>query len=318
MRNVLYLLLLAVLLASCSSDDTDQPQGTSTVKVMVTVPTGMMTVYASETRGVDPDGLSLRVVAEVYARDSRDRLRHENVMLQPTGEPNTYSFEIGDMTDGDYDIYAWIDYSTSDAQDFLYTTASLRSVGYAPDAHNMESQWRRAYFGKVTLTVPPQPDTLPATIVAQPAFAYYRIEAIDAEAYERLRSANGWPPIEEVQVRVTYTSYVPTAFSVLTGQPVDAIIGRSVTTDIERTADSKILLFDDYVFVTGTESEVTLRIEIINPANQEVIAVANNITVNYAIGQQTTISGAFLTADDNLDGNIGITTRWDGEYNIEF
>ena len=318
MRNVLHLLLLAVLLASCSSDDADQPQGTSTVKVMVTVPAGKLAAYAHVTRGVDPDGPSLRVVAEVYAHDSRERLRHESMMLQPTDEPNTFSFEIGNMSDGDYDIYAWIDYSASDAQDLLYTTASLRSVGYAPDSHNVESQWRRAYFGMVTLTVPPQPNTLPATIHAQPAFAHYRIEAIDAEAYERLRSANGWPPIEEVQVRVTYTSYVPIAFSVLTGQPIDAIIGRSITTDIERADEGRVLLFDDYVFVTGTESEVTLRIEIINPANQEVIAVADNITVNYAIGQQTTISGAFLTADDNLDGNIGITTRWDGKYDIEF
>jgi hypothetical protein len=57
MRNVLHLLLLSVLLASCHRGYNDellqQPQGTSTVKVMVTVPLVTMAAYTPATRSED-------------------------------------------------------------------------------------------------------------------------------------------------------------------------------------------------------------------------------------------------------------------------
>lgn len=316
--TILAFILLLCLTVGCSNgSDNDRSQEMSSVKVMVSIPAKQLPDYAPRTRSAEQSPLALRAVAEVYRHEGGDCLQHVSTMMEPTAEADVYSFTIGNLVAGEYVIYTWIDYST-DGNDELYDTSSLKTIGYKDDSHTVHADYRQAYYGKTTVQVSEGQSTLPETIKAGLAFAHYRIEAVDVAAYERMQHANGWPPLEETQVRVTYTSYVPVVFNALTGQPVDAVVGRSFTADVSIGADGKVVLADDYVSVTGSESEVTIRIEILNRNTQEVIATADGVVVNYRTGHLTTVSGSFLTADDALDGNVGVNTRWDGEYNIEF
>ena len=305
-----------------SSDDADsgQSQQMSSLEVKVCVPTTGAPDYSPATRSTRNDGLQLRVVAEVYKRGDSKCLRHVSTLLTETSEANAYTFTIDSIATGDYDVYAWIDH-TADGSDLFFDTATLSNVTCLQDATKATADQRQAYYGHTMAMVfhgTPSPRPEPPIIYAKMAFAHYRLMADDADMYERLRSANGWPQIEDLQVRITYTSYVPTAFNVLTGQPVDAAMGRTMTTNISIDSQGNIMLVDDYVFVTGMESEITVDIEIINPTTQEVIANSRGMTISYSQGYMSTISGHFLTNDTPLDGSVVITTRWDGEYDIEF
>lgn len=302
-------------LTACESDDKPEPiaQECYEVKVVVHIPDGTMPTYTTRTAD---SKYALRGVAEVYAKDCDRLLRHQAVMLTPTAQTNVFYMMLDSLPQNDLDVYVWTDYS-ADISDLYYNTKSLRGIRFNDVGKKAgDSNLRRAYFGKTTIGVKERAVAQP--IKAKTPFAHYRIEALDIADYERMQHVNGWPDLEDVQIRITYKSYVPTSFNIMTGQPNDAEVGKSFTCSTLQQENGKVIVADDYVFVTGTESSVIINIEVINPATEEVIASAENVEIYYRQGYVTTVSGDFLTADSSLDGNIGITTRWDGEYNVEF
>lgn len=314
---VFMLALLTLTIVSCGSDDQQssaEPQEeVRPTKVVIKIPEIVMSEYTTRAA---MQVYSLRAVAEVYRKGAADPLVHQAVILTPTAVSNVYFFEIEGLEASDYDIYVWTDYST-DGGDLFYLTDNLRAIRFNdPEYKPQDSNLRRAYYGKTSVNIARGTQTHTEPVKARTPFARYRIEAMDIDKYEQMKAANGWPELEDLDVRVTYNSYVPTSFDILVGQPSDAEKGIRYTTKAMRTTEGKVVISDDFVFVTGTKSSVNVTIQMVNPVNEEVISSIDNLEVEYQEGHVTTVSGDFLTSS-SLDGSI-IDTRWDGEYNIEF
>lgn len=312
--------LTMLMMPSCSSDRepfAPEPM-TRPTKVVINIPSDLMPTYQKRADGqTRAEGLqlSLRAVIEIYNQGSTQLISHRNIVLIPTAVTNVYYFELDDLNEGDYDIYVWADFS-ADGSDLFYNTESLQAVQII--SKPFDSNQRRAYMGKTTISVDNDVLTHQSPVKMKSPFAHYRIEAIDVAEYEQMKHANGWPELEDLLIRITYMSYVPTSFNILTGQPNDAEQGISFTCGTSNQYNGKVIVSDDYVFVTGSESSVIVKVEIINPATDEVIACAENVKIDYRQGYVTIVSGNFLTTDSSLDGAIGIDTRWEGEFNVEF
>ena len=195
---------------SCSSDqEPSAPEPmTRPTKVVINIPSDLMPMYQKRADGqTRADGLqlSLRAVIEIYNQGSTQMISHRNIVLIPTAVTNVYYFELDDLNEGDYDIYVWSDYS-ADGSGLFYNTESLQAVQII--SKPFDSDQRRAYMGKTTISVDNDVQTHQSPVKMKSPFAHYRIEAIDVAEYEQMKHANGWPELEDVQVRITYMSYV--------------------------------------------------------------------------------------------------------------
>lgn len=305
------IMMLAAMSCSSSSNEEPTPEPTTmSSKVVIYIPESTMQTYAT-TRA--EGGYALRGVAEVYDQEG-ECLKHQSVMLTPTAQQDVYYCDLNDLPKGDYDVYVWADYS-QDGNDAYYNTESLKGITYKQDVvrNASDSNVRRAYFGKTALGSSSQ--TQP--VKAKSPFAHYRVEAMDVDRYERMKDVNGWPELEDLQIRVTYNSFVPTSFNSLTGLPNDAETGVQYTTNTFERRDGKVLIGDDFIFASGDKSSVNITVELVNPANDEVISSIENLEVEYREGYVTVVSGDFLT-NYPINNALNVDVRWEGEYNVQF
>ena len=315
MSRWLNVLLLAVLSFSCSSEDektTPEPFGDSKARVVIRIPGAEMP--AMMTRSLSPQ---LRAVAEVYPQGRVECLRHDVYTLTPSAQLGVYYFQIDDLAAADYDIYVWADYST-DGGDLYYNTTSLRGIMSLPHvASAVDANNRYAFFGKTTLGLTEGEMTHSQPVSAKSPFTHYRIVAMDVDTYNQMRITNGWPAIEDCEVRVNYRDYIPTSFDIVSGAPNDASQGVTVNSKPSVLDDGQVVVYDDFVFASGTGTSVSVKVEIINPLNQEVIN-SMDVKVDCQPGYVTTVSGDVLTGDIGMGSSITTDTRWEGEFNVEF
>ena len=290
------LMALTVLSCSSSQEESSVPDGpwTSSAKIVLHIPDSKMPVYSTRAIG---DEMSLRAVAEVYLPGCNECLKHLSLMLTPTAQKEVYYCVIDELPVGDYEVYFWVDYSAS-GSDMFYNTENLQEVKVIHnDVHVADEKSRQAFIGKTTVSLTQNVVSHAQPVMAKTPFAHYCIEAIDIADYERMKHANGWPELEDLQIRITYLSYYPTSFNMLREQPNNAEQGISFISSTGMQQDGKVIVGDDYVFVTGNESSVKIRVEIINSTTDEVISTADDIDVNYRQGYVAIVSGNFLTAN---------------------
>lgn len=121
--------------------------------------------------------------------------------------------------------------------------------------------------------------------------------------------------IEEYIVRWDYVLYFPTGFNVLTQKPNEADLNIGFETLLEEYADNpdKADMGMDYVFVNGTESQVTINLTVYDAEGNE-LNTYQGIEVPIKRGFKTIIEGKFLML--NKSTGIGINPEFDGEFNI--
>ena len=198
---------------------------------------------------------------------------------------------------GDYDLRLWADWNGG-----YYNADDLGKVLVLTDSYvaNGETDKKDAYYSTTTLSVPSSPTggVEEAVSLVRP-FAKYRLIATDVEAYYNLiEKGEALPPIEALQVRVTYEGFFPTGFNVATGKPNDAL-----NTGIHYT--------------NGEESFVTVTIQMVDTNTGEAVATVQHVKIPYKRGHLTTVTGHFLTAG-KTPGGVQIDTEWGEDIVIEF
>ena len=310
-QSILLLMTMVLSLASCSSDENEpsvpEPERPALSKVVlnISVQDNKMPETSNATRAAE--AISLRAVVEVYRAGAQNLLlSHQEPSLTATSDG--YTCELNALPEGECDIYLWLDYG-------YYQTQSLRAIGFEENYTSDENS-RKAFYGSVRLNASGQ-TVAQGAIEAKSPFARYRIEALDVEKYESMKDANGWPELSDVDIRVTYESYFPCSFNATTGKPNDAQRGLSYTSAVSLSDDGKSVIASDYVLVNGSESTISIRIEIIERSTGEVISSVSDVDVTYRRGYETVVSGNILT-EGTMDGQVSIDTRWEGEYNVNF
>ena len=289
--------------------------GLSMVRLRLTLPEPDMPAYTS-TRAKDGENTPLRCVAEVYQAGTDNRIHHRewNVSMQPDG---TYLAELSLMP-GDYDLRLWADWDGG-----YYNADDLSAVTVLTDnyAAGEETDKKDAYYTASVLNI--GEDSSEQAITMTRPFARYRLIANDVEGYLNL-IANGedYPPVEDLQVHITYVGFFPTGFDVATGKPNDALnTGIHYTTaPVAATGypeGEARQIGSDFVLTNGEESFVTVTIQMIDPRTGEAISTVSGIQIPYRRGHLTTVTGRFLTAGKTT-GGVEVDDDWENDITIDF
>ena len=298
----------------------------TTVRLALTVPGLDLPAYTTRA-----DGKQLRCVVEAYRAGTNVKVyrRVQDCALQSDG---TFLAELSLMP-GDYDLRLWADWNGG-----YYNTDDLGKVLVLTDNYvaNGETDKKDAYYGSLSLTVNSPSLTLPngkgnQTGQSLPTgevggaqsspvgefegalvrpFAKYRLIATDVEAYYNLiEKGEALPPIEDLQVRVTYEGFFPTGFNVATGKPPTVAEGYDAKVNRQVGAD--------FVLTNGEESFVTVTIQMIDPRTGEAISTVLGIQIPYRRGHLTTVTGRFLTAGKTT-GGVEVDDDWENDITIDF
>lgn len=290
----------------------------TTLSLALTVPGLDLPAYTPTRAG--SDSKPLRCVAEVYqaGTDNRVHRRVQECALQADG---TYLAELSLMP-GDYDLRLWADWNGG-----YYNTDDLGKVLVLTDNYvaNGETDKKDAYYATTALSIPSSPTggVEGASVSLERPFAKYRLIATDVEAYYNLMDkGEALPPIEDLQVRVTYEGFFPTGFNVATGKPNDALNTGIHYTSVPTVAegyDAKVnrQVGADFVLTNGEESFVTVTIQMIDTKTGDIIATVQHVKIPYKRGHLTTVTGHFLTAG-KTPGGVQIDTEWGEDIVIEF
>lgn len=289
----------------------------SMVRLALTVPGLDLPAYTATRAG--SDSKLLRCVAEVYQAGTSNRVhrRVQDCALQLDG---TFLAELSLMP-GDYDLRLW-----ADRDGGYYNTDDLGKVLVLTDNYvaNGETDKKDAYYATTALSIPSSPTGgVEGAVSLERPFAKYRLIATDVEAYYNLiEKGEALPPIEDLQVRVTYEGFFPTGFNVATGKPNDALNTGIHYTSVPTVAegyDAKVnrQVGADFVLTNGEESFVNVTIQMVDTNTGEAVATVQHVKIPYKRGYLTTVTGHFLTAG-KTPGGVQIDTEWGEDIVIEF
>lgn len=280
------------------------------VELLLTLPSPHLPDY-SPARSIPTP--ALRGVAEIFKQGTSERMTIQRAMLAKTGDRNTYRFDLS-LWKGKYDISLWVDYITDGETDFHYITTSLNPVEILPpESYIANTDTRDAFAGCLTLDMTDDHATGSVTLCRP--LAKYRLVTTDVSEYNKLRPEKGWPALEDLVIKITYSGFWPSAYSVTNATPAGAKGGYGYVSALSEQSMTEATVGKDYVFVNGTESFVRVTVSFYD-GDGKIINQVRNLQVNYRIGYLTTIQGNFLTS--GAGGGINIDTEWSGEYEVEF
>lgn len=290
--------------------------------VNFTIPASGLSDYNPDTRArsASDKGFVLRCIAEV-CRTGTDEVVHRREALPTPDADGSYAMDFT-LNESSYDIRLWADYvpTASGTSDYHYTTASglnAISIQTAPYAANTDTKDAAyAFCGGIALTDGDK--TITAEL--QRPLAKYRLVATDVEEYHRWmeRNIDKYPPLDDLIIKIQYTSYIPSEFNVAVGQPSDSHAGYSYLGALpdEETSKGEMLLAYDWILVGDNESfaKISIRIE---SKDGKVISETQNVRVNYGRNCLTTLRGNFLTAG-KTGGGASVDTDWGDNIIVEF
>lgn len=218
----------------------------------------------------------------------------------------------------DYTLAVWTDYVTAGTTDDLYyDTDNLQQVA-CTDPYTGSTPYRDCLYGTAALDLRQYRDEWNTRVqvkvdMVRP-LAKYEILTTDVKDFLR-KIKKQRADDETFTITFSYGFYLPTVFNVLAGKPADSRTGITYTTPLTVPADGQeeCTIGTDFVFVNGTESFVSLSMEI-RDGGGNVISRTTGLEVPYRRGHLTTVRARFLTnemqggvdIDDDFDGNIDV------------
>lgn len=218
----------------------------------------------------------------------------------------------------EYTLAMWTDYvKAGTTDDLYYDTDNLQQVA-CTDPYTGSTDYRDCLYGTTPLDLRQYRNEWNARVqikvdMVRP-LAKYELIATDVKDFLR-KTKKQRAGDETFTITFSYGFYLPTVFNVLAGKPADSRTGITYTTPLTVPADGQeeCAIGTDFVFVNGTESFVSLSMEI-RDSGGNVISRTTGLKVPYRRGHLTTVRARFLTnemqggvdIDDDFDGNIDV------------
>ena len=218
----------------------------------------------------------------------------------------------------EYTLAVWTDYvKAGTTDDLYYDTDNLQQVA-CTDPYTGSTPYRDCLYGTAPLDLRQYRDEWNAKVqikvdMVRP-LAKYELIATDVKDFLR-KTKKQRADDETFTITFSYGFYLPTVVNVLTGKPADSRTGIAYTTPLTVPTDGQkeCTIGTDFVFVNGTESFVSLSMEI-RDGGGNVISRTTGLEVPYRRGHLTTVRARFLTnemqggvdIDDDFDGNIDV------------
>jgi hypothetical protein len=108
---------------------------------------------------------------------------------------------------------------------------------------------------------------------------------------------------------------MPCSYNIFTDKPADAWTGISFESRMETLSETEVSLGYDYVFVNGSESTLSLTVEVYDKDGKKMSS-SQPIQVPVVRSKLTVVRGEFLTSE--ASGGVSINPGYDGDdYNVE-
>ena len=121
--------------------------------------------------------------------------------------------------------------------------------------------------------------------------------------------------LNDYYVVFRYNIFMPCSFNMFTDKPADSWTGMSFVSPMHIEGDYEMNLGYDYVFVNGSETTMSISLEVYNK-NGELMSSSNPVNVPIVRNKLTVVRGEFLTS--KASGGVSINPGYDGpDYNIE-
>lgn len=291
----------------------------SQLKLTLTLPDAQFGEYqAARVRTTAP--YNLRGVVEFYQRGNDACVSRQTAILTTTATLGVYTMDT-EMTDGDYDVLIWADYTQSGSvADLYYNTVSLKATHIiATDKQYVtDGDRREVFYGKSTATIANADQQV--GIAMERPLAKYSLIADDIARYRLLMKANPekYPELSELNIMVNYEGYLPCGFNVGDGKPNHSETGYKYQNQLPtiNADDQSVQVASDYVIVNGTESSVSVTVTVTDRSGKKISQV-KGVEIRYRRGKITTVTGDFLTAGV-VNPGINIDTDWEDTHEVEF
>lgn len=219
----------------------------------------------------------------------------------------------------DYTLAVWTDYvKAGTTDDLYYNTDNLQQVA-CTDPYTGSTPYRDCLYGTTPLDLRQYRDEWNAKVqvkvdMVRP-LAKYELIATDVKDFLR-KTKKQRAGDETFTITFSYGFYLPTVFNVLAGKPADSRTGITYTTPLAVPADGQeeCAIGTDFVFVNGTESFVSLSMEI-RDSGGNVISRTTGLKVPYRRGHLTTVRAHFLT--NEMQGGVDIDDDFDGDIDVD-
>lgn len=244
------------------------------------------------------------------------------------------------VPEGDYRLIVFVDHVDAGTKaDKYYDTSDFEEIILRDRGrHSGSNPWREAFVGYAeTSVVSRAPDGSPsrspvdgAAVAMRRPMAKYRFISTDLRRFieQSARSRAGReaaadgkggepsraPALGDYRVTMHYTRYMPCSFNMFTDRPADSWTGVSYESTIRPVGDDEAEVAFDYVFVNGSETAVTVAMEV-HDTDGTLLARIPAFEVPLRRSMETIVRGEFLTT--RAGGAIGISPGFDGSFDIE-
>lgn len=114
-------------------------------------------------------------------------------------------------------------------------------------------------------------------------------------------------------IRMVYTRYMPCSYNMFTDRPADSWTGIDYISEIHPVSATEAELAFDYVFVNGSQTAVTVGVEVYD-SDGALLAGVPAFDVPLKRSMETVVRGEFLTT--RASGSVGVDPGFDGSFDI--
>lgn len=284
----------------------------------------------------------LRYTINVYRSDTRQFTRDADTTIVLTKTPvgDDYNMDVSLMLENsEYKFIAWADFvPRGTSADYFYTTSDFAEIILASrDPHRANTDFRDGFRGEQDATIDftgamPDGYAQEATMAMHRPMAKFKFVSTDLDDFitrviqikmqqqglsaTDVRNDHDMRAdidLSDYKIVFRYTGFMPCSLNMYTNKPADAWTGISFESQIAKLSETEAELGFDYVFVNGSESKVSVAVEVQDETGN-VMARINPIDVPLVRNKLTVVRGAFLTA--TASGGASIDPGFDGDYNI--
>lgn len=267
---------------------------------------------------------------------------------EPTKTPTVEHIETRDISSGydmscelllppgEYRIMVWSDLYETEGDASFYLTEDFNEITLIGE-HAPNNDYRDAFRGMTDITIESSISNHPdvkTTITMQRPLAKFEFVSNDlADFFKREMeiflmntrddstkgapmeepSDTRAPSLDDYTVVVHYIGYMPYIFNMFADKPTDSKTGVRFTSKLSQISDEEATMGFDYVFVNGSETSVTVQLELYNKDNEQIMKTGS-ISVPLKRNIHTVVRGSFLMMEST--GGTGIDPEYNGDHNV--
>lgn len=323
--NAAVLMLLAIPIVSCIYElpDSQTPAGVTvefTFDLAAEMPE-MNTVTDGTKSSLSNDEYNFRYLVKAYRQ-----LPTGGFAKKPLFEAQYTKDEVDDihyvntinLQEGTYRILTWVDYIAEESvTDLHYNTSDFTNITIDTDEYIANTELKDVFIGECVVDAKrtgSKEELVKAVIELYRPVAKIEIITNDLSEFIKQQSTDNDASVslDDFHAKVTYRSYLPDNFNMISGKPDDSISGISFKSSVTPINDEEAILGFDYVLIP---EETVISVSVAFYSNDGTLLTdTGSFDIPLKRGHVTKAVKKYLTG--SVGGGVNIETDFDNDYDI--